>query len=1353
MVSSKNLESILGLIYRKHIKTVNVRYKREDMSVEIVGAQGFDYQYTVTLYMILKYLEMNQFKVWIENESFEDARLSYQLEDKTYCIELQVKKKAAEITYDEFAAWLAHFQKNKSDCFILDRIQQSDTNYLVFVTNNRCTDDVSKFLGKEYKIRENKVSFSTEMLKDLKLRMLKGIDNKNELGRKRKEHIEQYFSRKKSELNKVLGRVCVIERKDQIEREICTILKKQYQIPEMICRDVMNQMLDIVRYGRDCGEDIVALIREIVKNKSFNRILPEDKNFYKRDSIDELKNELLRKNVLLLTGMPFSGKTYIAKTIAQDFQDNGYYVKMTDCILEDQEAYHFLMAPENDLRLLLIEDPFGHIRENKDSIEILDKILYLIRGRLSVNRKIIITSRQDVLLDVFRKKQIEDCKIQDNVWINTSITSTEEAKKVWLRFYGESDESLQVFERLNRFFDHHNETVFLEIGEIRHLLLNVQNINILMDMSTDEIIKQSRISSEEVCRKIKSYGEVHKDIFILLGCFCNTVRSVNIKDLAYILCSNEEAVSTRQRMEEEVTVSIGGKQKNSYMHQEFPIYAQKLELDKDIKSILRMLCEKGYIYKERITNEIYFLHPIYTYASKLLLQEEIVADWDIEKYINYMRRAIGSLSPNAAFCSLCQLGQEFGTEQIVIDCIAEGSKSIFPAIRDVSILYLDQNFDNLNEQVQKNFMKNIRNGRTADKYMQWNGNECWYQMDGKHYLEFFSMDDFLGKDVKFTLEEIEQRVRNRETFSKKEIYDILCSRLVDDLSRAFLDYALLSDEAVIRSKAVFYLFKNYASKLDFEKTEYLQHFENHNVVWGMLKGMLNNIESFSEENIKKLIIYFQKQFERKSVSMYVEDLFDKFGDEYDSKAIEWRKYTQTERVKIWKIWAALFSKWLVCFPAKFMGMHEPHMRSNMDQSLRYLNNQQEVVDITNAWIQWIKNYSKYHNVNDYGMSVLDYLITGTESSAHLRKGMIKKELRVNSTSLVTAHISHIVDLWEILTDEEREDICEYLKNEMRSDMKWMQAVALTRKKVPQDIQIAIAGNVFLNKEPKEIIDVLNEKNILTECLHIFCGFPQPLWFNGYHHSGNYLLWDGVMMEVLRKHIIDECYDISLREFIDTLYNNDNRFVNGYDVYKEMLSDEENRKQIFTRLAYISVTQNQDNKKMWDELLQAGSEEEKKQYFSKISDFIELVEYKNMDYNGLLCEYEFKDIVHYILPCFSSDERIYKLSDEIFLMRRRMQDIENSIHIEIETDRTKKLKEFYETMVEKTYKNAPPRLLFTNKLVNCTCKEMGGVSDAIEKVLKKSQNDFWDRYEHVKETFENNCPLEIREEYSLENWYD
>lgn len=290
--------------------------------------------------------------------------------------------------------------------------------------------------------------------------------------------------------------------------------------------------------------------------------------------------------------------------------------------------------------------------------------------------------------------------------------------------------------------------------------------------------------------------------------------------------------------------------------------------------------------------------------------------------------------------------------------------------------------------------------------------------------------------------------------------------------------------------------------------------------------------------------------------------------------------------------------------------------------------------------------------------------------------------------------------------------------------------------------------VCVSFSKKEIYDIL-----CSRLADDFCGFPQPLWFNGYHHSGRKSLWDGVMMEVLRKRMFDECYNISLRELIDALYNNAQRFVNGYDLYNEMLSDEENRNQIFKRLAYTSVTQNQDNKKMWDGLLQKCSEKEKKEYFSIISDFIEMVEYENMAYNGLLCEYELKDIVHYILPCFSSDELIYKLSDAMLFMDRNIQEMENSPYIEIETDQSKSVKQLYETVIEEIYKNDPPRLLFTNNLVKLTCGKMGGMSDAIQKMLEKSKNDFWERYERVKAAFESNCPLKIREEYSLENWYD
>lgn len=70
------------------------------------------------------------------------------------------------------------------------------------------------------------------------------------------------------------------------------------------------------------------------------------------------------------------------------------------------------MSPENDSRLLLIEDPFGHIGKSENYIQIRDKIEGLIRDRLSINRKVIITSRLDILLDVFRKSRLKSAKFR-----------------------------------------------------------------------------------------------------------------------------------------------------------------------------------------------------------------------------------------------------------------------------------------------------------------------------------------------------------------------------------------------------------------------------------------------------------------------------------------------------------------------------------------------------------------------------------------------------------------------------------------------------------------------------------------------------------------------------------------------------------------------------------------------------------------------------------------------------------------------------------------------------------------------------------------------------------------------------
>lgn len=830
------------------------------MSVEKEGAQGFDYQYVATLYMTLLYLDKEQLKVLVENGSFEDAQLEYIENGQTYRIELQIKKRTESISGEEFAGWLGHFQKRSSEVCILDEIEKSETNYFVIVTNSRCMDAVNPFVVDEHEVSENHVCFTRASIKELQEQIMKSINTKSDLSSARKEHIAKYFSKKNDEINKVLNRIFVIERKTQLEKEICSLLKERYGIPELECANVMNQMLMEVRKGRDSGENIANQIWLIINNKKYDRILPLDENFYKRDAIEDWIDELNKRNVLLLNGITFSGKTYAAKTIAQEFQNRGYQVKRTDDILNDREALYFLSVKENDMRLLLIEDPFGHVKCSENVVEIFDKIVGVLQERISLCRKVIITSRTDIVLEAFKETQLINCKLDNNIWHDTTIESLEEAKKIWENFYGNSTKSCQLFDKIKSYFRENGEGIFLEIGEISHLYLEERDVNVLANKPMDEVIKLARVSSEKICRMIESLGKQYRDIFILLGCFCNTIKSIQLNDLAYIMCSSEDSVSIRSGIEENVTIGMGRSERIDEKC-EFPVYHENTKLNDDIMEVLRTLCEMGYIYRERMTEKFYFRHPIYAYASRLMFEKEHTSGWEYDKYIIYMRRAIGSLSKTAAVCCLKCMAREFGNQEIVIDFMIEASRSIFPVVRDTAILYLDQQFNNLKEEQQKEFMHNIHSSSVADRYIIWHGDECWYRMNGYHYRDFFEYGYLFGQDCQFSLDEIQYRTDLKLGFSKKEIYNILYSNIADELPVDFLKYALQQEEAIIRGKAIFYLFKNYVSKLNFDNNEYLHTFENYNVVYNMLYSMFQGIDSFDDAALDKLVAYFEKQFE------------------------------------------------------------------------------------------------------------------------------------------------------------------------------------------------------------------------------------------------------------------------------------------------------------------------------------------------------------------------------------------------------------------------------------------------------------------------------------------------------------
>lgn len=353
------------------------------------------------------------------------------------------------------------------------------------------------------------------------------------------------------------------------------------------------------------------------------------------------------------------------------------------------------------------------------------------------------------------------------------------------------------------------------------------------------------------------------------------------------------------------------------------------------------------------------------------------------------------------------------------------------------------------------------------------------------------------------------------------------------------------------------------------------------------------------------------------------------------------------------------------------------------------------------------------------------------------------------SNIITSHITHLVCNWSILEKKEIELICDFLMKANRIDYKWIQAVSIIQEDVPHEIQIAICNEVFLDKATEDVLDVLENAGILEECLSMFCGFPQPLWFNGYHHCGNYELWDNIMIEVLKKGAFDKSYYIALREFMDALYNDEsNRFKDGYNIYSSLIENQMHRSKISERLAYL-LTYNQDNKKMWDDLLKVSTEEEKTVLFQKVSKFVEIVEMYNDGYGGLLAEFDFDIIRQYLLPLFPTDMNIIALVEEIDEMYR----VASLPFVEQDKEFIKTLRESYLKLIKCALVEQSPKLRLTYKIVKLVARKMDLDLKEVDCLFEKSKEEFFERYDLAKKSFQENCPLDIDDEYPLRNWQE
>ncbi|MCC5468359.1 hypothetical protein [Pelosinus baikalensis] len=1324
------------------------------MSVEIYGPKGYDYQYLNSLLVALEYLDRDDVEVYIEKKNEEDAQIRFNEEGRTYTIDLQAKSRTEEIGLADFSDWISHFESLSAVMNLLNKINNDNDRFVIFVSNVRCSDDVSSFIESGEIHSESNNGLNNDLLNKIRTYIYSCYADATTLSVSRRDALKSFIGNlTNNKFRKILKRIKIREKytKEYTIEKITSLLNKKYYIPQSIIDTVITELTDEIRNGRDCDRSISSDLIQVIDKYSGKYILNKDEKYIRRTEKELCEEVLNTEKILLLTGVSFCGKTYLAKDIAEEYLNKGYKVEITGELHGESGANSFIKHRSIEDRLLILEDPFGQVETRKDAISICSEIRSLIRESKS-NRKIIITSRKDIILDTMSKKTISECSIDSHNWIDLTLEKSSLIPTAWGKYFENELESKNLYEKVTNWLLKIEKTSSLQLGHIANIYNSKKSLRELMLLDPSDIVNLARIDSNDLARIIEGRGSIAAKVFIALGLSCNTYKSVNINDLAFILSSYEENPSINEDSDTWITYSFG--EVNEAI---FPQYSLAVKISDEYKTEIKYLNQHGYIEFDNL-KRIMFVHPIYHYATQLLFKRFFLDVFEQQEVLKIAQQSLSSLSKNANLCTLTMVENVYkeNPNAELKTLMLRSLKSIFPSVRDRVIMFFDRRINDLDELEQTNFVNVLKHAdRIVNDGILWHQGTPWFNPSKDRGFHWFSHQ--ISEDEFYSLL---TKTESEIALSAEEMWNLLNVRDTELITIKGLEKASSYDESFIREKAIRLIFKNYA--FEFAKLDnYLDDYEHPDVIYGLFRGALDSWSNYSNEAKRLIIEYYKKSLNVMSVSIRSKKFLENFEDEHSDESIDWSEVEEKHKKNLWCVWHEVFIEFLNKFPSRYIKMNEPHMVEVTEHSLKYIKSEEKVVELATAWFNWLERYFLYNLPDDFGMSVAQYLIDGTKNNSNSRESIFKLMLLTDKTSFITSNVRVFINSWEYLSDNEKVLVLDLLTSN-RNDIKWIKAVALNSVNIPSEVQIKLLGESIKGKDIAEVVDMLIQKDILEQCLNIHCGYPQPLWWNGYHHN-NYELWDAVIVEVLKRNTFNRGFNIALREVIELLYDNDTSRINHiYDLYiYDLLKEKGKRKVVFQRLLCTTIDQNQCNKKVWDLLFQHSTAEEKEYYYDMIVADIELIQYQQLSYKDLFSLFDKSVVLDIIYPRLAIDSSIrnfgkvvlqfYKILEESRKKSEGFQHKEiksaiqkfNDEDISKQSFKMEKIKKRYEGFVIKKYKDNPPRLSLTNNFVGNIIKEVGINSSELIELIEMNRKRLINITSNLREKYSDH--------YKIENW--
>jgi len=1208
------------------------------MSVTIDGVKGYEYQYKISVLVSL--LNNNpQTELYIEPDGGEDIHLVLYIDGIRNELEIQVKSETGLLSLKNLVSWLSHFKPRLSSQNLLNRIIHDENRIAIFLTQCRCSDETVKLkqdytnLNQHSNVDINKVWFEKFKyeLGNQKFGATKLMSDRSSFCSAQNLHFNVI-----EDLENVLKRIVICDEfsEQKIDELVLNTLNQNYQITHSISYGVYHQILDIVRRGRDERMNIQPLINNVLnKNRIGHPII--DKFYIKRIEDNILIKQLEDVGVLLLTGASQCGKSELAKSVAAYFFEKGYDYNIFSNV---DEVQRFFSSAIQDTKIAILEDPWGHIVSHSNSLEISHKIKQLIRN-IQQHHKLIITSKSEILLEFNFSKKIEDCKIGNFSWLDLTIKDNNLILKYWKSFSETKLLPQKVVDIVSKQLLIEDVHKLLQIGQLYYLAN--QEIELLVNKNYLELEHIARHNSKDIAISVKQKDDYFGEILSILS-FCSTsVQPIRKIDLAYILAEDDETVSVIDKSFFTSSLSDDDDDDDDVA---YPLYPINYSLSEDAEKALEFLDERHFIISYG-DEEIVFSHPDYYEAGRFLF---FSGDIRLSRFMKTIKRCLSSLSPDNCAIAAKQLAFLYDgvvlekQKTSIIDIGFFGLNSIYPSVMDSSLVFLLRVIDSTDNKRADKIIQETVNARIDDSHIYWHLN----------IIPYISTCGDISKGLFKRIEDRYVEIAEVDLKSSKTpsaffgwCYISNISHTDDYISHNYLENLLQYDEAFIRSKVAFYVLikgnSNYESLLDTVFND-----EHPNVVFNAIRASFISWHKYTFEFKSLVHEFLLTSISKKQVSIRTYNLLATFSIDYSGECIyNWKELGSLQKKELWNLWGELYPISVNLLPLNVF-YNTARFSSSMSTAFEYID--VEIgIKVLETWYKRID--FQLHNgkmLDEFEMSIVDNLMQLTNSDFHLRQKLFKELVNYEDTNFLLSNLKSIIQHWDKLDLSETEMLKSLLRSD-RTDVRWINAVFLTSYNQPEDVVFEITNEKELFTNETDYILSKFPKQLLEDCLHVYCGYPQPLYWLGLNNL-NRNFWNKAMKTIL----LDESnvgFEICVKEL---LHNGVNGFQgewnDGLSIWKNVCAKSETKSLLTDCLIYNTATCTctiEDTTELWTILknsyIDVGRENE---FLSQICDNIEVLQQTTGGEEDLLLFFTDGYFLKRIIPNLEPDIMYIRLID-------------------------------------------------------------------------------------------------------------